>query len=113
MEHTKGKREIQGGTNAKGELFIWPAGFYYGGHAIATIHGDIQEGAEGNARLIAAAPDLLAACEDFAAGWSHFCGTIDFGKSFLDAEAIRFMNEVPGKIEQAAIAARGARPSAK
>lgn len=54
---------------------------------------------EANACLIAAAPALLDACKDFIAGWLHFCGCIDFGKSFLDADAIRFMNEVPGKIQ--------------
>lgn len=57
--------------------------------------------AKANARLIAAAPDLLEACNDFLKGWLHFCDCIDFGKSNLDAEAIKFMNEVPGKIEQA------------
>ncbi len=45
--------------------------------------------------------NLLDACKDFLDGWLHFCNCIDFDKSFLDAEAIRFMNEVPGKIEQA------------
>ena len=50
-----------------------------------------------------AAPDLLKASKDFVAGWSHFLDCIDFGKSNLDARAIRFMNEVPGKIQQAII----------
>jgi hypothetical protein len=44
---------------------------------------------------------LLAACDSFLKGWLHFYNCIDFGKSNLDAEAIRFMNEVPGQIEQA------------
>ena len=26
-------------------------------------------------------------------GFKHFCDCIDFGKSFLDGEAIQFMNE--------------------
>ena len=26
-------------------------------------------------------------------GFKHFCDCIDFGKSFLDADAIKFMNE--------------------
>ena len=26
--------------------------------------------------------------------WSHFCNCIDFGRSALDARAIRFMNEI-------------------
>lgn len=54
-----------------------------------------------NARLIVAAPDLSEVCEDFAKGWSHFCDCIDFGNSALDADAIRWMNEVPPKIGQA------------
>ena len=33
--------------------------------------------------------------KQFADGWKHFCSRIDFGKSYLDAEAIRFMNEMP------------------
>ena len=51
---------------------------------------------------------LLEACKSFLNGWLHFCDHVDFGKSNLDAESIRFMNEVPGKIEtayKAAIAA--------
>ena len=31
--------------------------------------------------------------EKFRKEWEHFCNCIDFGKSFLDARAIRFMNE--------------------
>lgn len=55
--------------------------------------------------LYKAAPKLLSACDEFVDGWIHFCKCIDFGRSNLDAKAIRFMNEVPGKLEQAAIAA--------
>lgn len=80
MEHTKGKWEIQGGTNGKGDLYIWKAGEYYGGHAIATVHGEIQEGAKGNANLIAAAPDLLEACE----GMYELLCRIDNGVWFND-----------------------------
>ena len=39
--------------------------------------------------------------KEFAAGWIHFCDCIDFGRSALDADAIRFMNETPGKVVQA------------
>ncbi len=63
-EHTPGPWNIDGGTNKKGNLYIWKKGEYYGGHAIATVHSDIQEGAEGNAHLIAAAPELLEACKE-------------------------------------------------
>lgn len=41
-------------------------------------------------------PQELA--KKFEKGWTHFCDCIDFGRSNLDAEAIRFMNEMPGKI---------------
>ncbi len=51
-----------------------------------------------NSRLIAAAPYLYETAKEFVAGWSHFCKCIDFGRSGLDAKAIRFMNEVPAKI---------------
>ena len=37
----------------------------------------------------------------FAKGWKHFLDCIDFGSSNLDAEAIQFMNEVPGKVIKA------------
>lgn len=63
-EHTKGPWHVDGGTNKKGDLYIWKEGEYYGGHAIATVHGEIEEGSEPNARLIAAAPELLTACQD-------------------------------------------------
>ena len=39
--------------------------------------------------------------KEFSKGWKHFCGCIDFGQSHLDAEAIQFMNEVPGKVYMA------------
>lgn len=45
--------------------------------------------------------NLIDASKKFISGWGHFLNCIDFGKSWLDAEAIRFMNEVPGQIEKA------------
>lgn len=36
--------------------------------------------------------------KEFIEGWKHFCNCIDFSKSALDAEAIRFMNEMPAKV---------------
>lgn len=45
--------------------------------------------------------DLQKACEEFIAGWPHFLKCIDFNHSNLDAKAIRFFNEVPGKIQTA------------
>lgn len=47
------------------------------------------------------AQNLLSASEAFLEGWLHFCDCIDFAHSSLDADAIRFMNEVPGKIQNA------------
>lgn len=37
----------------------------------------------------------------FEKGWKHFCSCIDFGRSHLDSEAIRFMNELPAEIIKA------------
>lgn len=52
-KHTATPWNIDGGTNNKGDLYIWKTGEYYGGdHGIATIHGEIQEGAKANAELI-------------------------------------------------------------
>lgn len=68
-KHTKGEWMLDGGTNTKGDLFIWQAGTYFGGHAIATVHGEIQEGAEANARRICQCVNnfdkLLDVCEQF------------------------------------------------
>ena len=36
--------------------------------------------------------------KEFADGWKHFCKCIDFRQSALDAEAIRFMNEMPAGV---------------
>lgn len=53
------------------------------------------------ARQALASGEMLEACESFTKGWSHFCDRIDFGKSNMDAEAIRFMNEIPSAIAAA------------
>lgn len=44
---------------------------------------------------------IIIAARDFALGWKHFLSKINWEQSGLDAEAVRFMNEVPGKIENA------------
>ena len=36
--------------------------------------------------------------KEFTEGYKHFLDCIDFGGSHLDAEAIRFMNELPGRL---------------
>jgi len=38
--------------------------------------------------------------KEFTDDWKHFCNCINFDKSAMDADAIRFMNEGPGKIIQ-------------
>ena len=64
---------------------------------------------EANARLIAAAPDLLEACklalDLFAKG--HAIDSFDWGRSILKAENIRELNETPGKLRLAIEKAEG------
>lgn len=36
--------------------------------------------------------------KEFADGWMHVCKCIIWQETFLDAEAIRFMNEMPSRI---------------
>lgn len=54
-----------------------------------------------NAKLMAASPDLLFATQKFTEGWDHFLDAISFSTSSLDADAIKFMNEVPTLIQTA------------
>jgi len=54
MNHTKEPWAINGGTNRAGDLFIWRAGEYFGGHAIAKVCEHCQEGAQANAARIVA-----------------------------------------------------------
>lgn len=42
---------IDGGKGKKNERYIWIAGEYFGGHAIATVHDDM-ESSQANATLI-------------------------------------------------------------
>ena len=42
---------------------------------------------------------IMLASRDFVLGWKHFLSKICWEQSNLDAEAVQFMNEVPGKIE--------------
>ena len=65
---TPGPWEIAGGTNKKGELYIWRKelpGIIDGG-AIATVLHHYPAELPANAALIAAAPELLAALEEVA-----------------------------------------------
>lgn len=63
-KRTPGPWKLDGGVGKDGDLYVWQdCPPYDGGHGIATVHGQIKEGAAGNALLIIAAPDLLEACE--------------------------------------------------
>lgn len=54
-----------------------------------------------DAKLIAAAPELLEALLYYKAGIDHFYSCINFKESFLDAESIEFMNDSNIKISNA------------
>ncbi len=72
---------------------------------VAQSSGVGEENALANARLIAAAPYQYNAAKEFVAGWSHFCKCINWKDSGMDADAIRFMNEVPGRIARGIVKA--------
>jgi len=63
-KYTPGPWNIQGGKGKHGDLFVWKAGEYFGGHAIATVHEEVEERAKANAHLISAAPELLEALQE-------------------------------------------------
>jgi len=50
---------------------------------------------------------IIIAGRDFVLGWKHFLTKINWDQTNLDAEAVRFMNEVPGRIEAAVKDAEG------
>jgi hypothetical protein len=66
-QHTPGPWTVERLAGKKGEKYVWMGGEYMGGHAIATVHDRIPERAEDNARLIAAAPELLEALQGMLA----------------------------------------------
>lgn len=72
---------------------------------LATL-SNIKETTE-NGHLMAAAPDMLKALEYYVNGLSHFFNKINWAKSFLDADAIQFMNDHEIKIRQAIRKAKG------
>lgn len=43
----------------------------------------------------------MNAAEMFGKDWLHFIDCVNFGSSNLDADAILFMNEVPGQMQRA------------
>jgi hypothetical protein len=62
-KHTEGPWEVAGGTNKNGDLFVWPVlkPGEMGGHGVAKVCGEYDDQVQANARLIAAAPELLEA----------------------------------------------------
>src|SRR5689334_1751172 len=64
-----------------------------------AVDGLMNDETEPNARLIAAAPDLLEACQAIDALMENLWKAIDWGKSFnLDVQKL---NEAPLKIKRA------------
>jgi hypothetical protein len=63
------KLKLEGGTNDKGDLYLWPdtGEEYMGGHAVAMIYGESGYNPRAVANLLKAAPDLLAALEGLLA----------------------------------------------
>ena len=76
-KHTPGPWTLHPGAGKKSERYIWREAPYPGGQCVAAVYPGItgederaldypwssrQEAADANAALIAAAPDLLAAC---------------------------------------------------
>lgn len=43
--------------------------------------------------------------KEFKDGWMHFLKCVNFEYTALDAKAIRFMNEMPGQVHKALLAA--------
>ena len=60
-----------------------------------------------DANLIAAAPELLEALKGMIGMFNAVGKKVNWGSSFLDADAIRMMNEAPGNANQAINKAEG------
>lgn len=63
--------------------------------------------AENNANLIAVAPELLEALQSMIEMFDTVSGKVDWGKSFLNADAIQKMNEAPIQARAAIAKAKG------
>ena len=96
MEHTKGEWIVD-----------WHTTMNLPYKYTVSEEQETDEEAEANAKLIAAAPDLLEALLYYQEGIDHFYDRVDFNHSFLDAKAITFMNESGIKIKQAVNKAKG------
>ncbi|KKN55605.1 hypothetical protein LCGC14_0580770 [marine sediment metagenome] len=95
MSYTKGHWAV---SNSGGKVIVGGMKHPTTIATLETVPLKISPEIEANARLIAAAPYLYETAKEFTAGWEHFCKCITWKDSNLDAEAIRFMNEVPAKI---------------
>ncbi len=91
MEHTEGKWETKEETD--GHFGIYPQD---GENCIAVVWCG-EEPAEANARLIAAAPDLLAACEVAKEKLQNDTGTIDEALDKLEEAIAAAQIEPDGK----------------
>lgn len=67
-----------------------------------TIQQGIEafESTEASKVLVVSEKQRDKRTKEFGKEWNHFCDCIDFGKSFLDADAIRFMNEIGLRIRE-------------
>jgi len=65
-KHTSGPWMVSGGESKAGDLFVWEAGKYFGGHALARVYFAAPGDTKANAKLIAAAPELLEALRECA-----------------------------------------------
>ena len=125
MKHTPGPWSIAAATGAGNDRIIIES---YDFGAIAAIskngaprhqdrlsadspyyQGQIMT-MEANAQLIVAAPDLYEACKEVMVLVAKALPKFNWGASFLDAESIRLLNEVPSLVRQAIAKAEKATP---
>ena len=69
-KHAPTPWRIDGGTNNRGEQFIWTNGNYFGGHAIACVYDrmkDAKENAEFIVRAVNSHEALLESLKDVLA----------------------------------------------
>lgn len=111
-KHTPGPwkaKTLEEWVEGKGGLVVIDAPGKWLSLANAHIHRDSREEGEANARLIAAAPDLLEALEAMDALVESLWDSVPWGDTFnLD---IRALNEVPGKARAAIAKAREGGPN--
>ena len=76
---------------------------------IAEVHGETPEQMRAHGELFAAAPDMYAALEAVEELFATIMPKVNWGKSFLNAEAIRRLNETPIAVRAALARAQGLR----